>query len=275
MPTNVVCGTPSLLGIVATITTHAAMTITYHWRMVDNRTVVTPDQTLTFSEAGTQTLHADPYYVDCGTNFIAYIVITAPTYWSAGIYYSITPSPSTPTPTPTLPPQASVTQVTTVINVPELVNCANGMSLESTGNITTDGPATVTYHWETGGSATSTSADTTLVFSSASTQPVVPEDFNVGCGDYFARLVVTSPNSMSAQANVSLSIPTVLPIYDFTTFHAIGTMACGDVANYDWDATACNGESGGCMISRVPLFGKSPAGFLRPDGNTICHMNLP
>jgi hypothetical protein len=158
------------------------------------------------------------------------------------------------------------------------VNCAVVMTVGSVGTITTNGPATVTYHWETGSpAAPQIGPDTTLIFSSASTQSTNNYAFSVGCGDHFARLVVTSPNAISAQANFSPVKPTVLPIYDFSVSHTvIGTMACSEVASYTWSAETGNGESGGYMVSRLtPLFGKSYAGFLRVDGNSICNLNLP
>jgi hypothetical protein len=274
LPVSVTCGGPNAVGIVATITTIGATTVTYHWEMVADQTIVTPNESLTFSTAGTQTVNPGAYSADCGVNHTARIVLTSPNYWSALIYYSIIPSLITPSPTPTAIPQG-VTAVTAVVNVPEFKNCAGIMTVESIGDITTDGPATVSYHWETGGITTNTTPENILVFPSASTLPVNINPFTVGCGNYFARLVVTSPNVMSAQANILLSIPTVLPIYDFTTVQIIGTMSCSDVANYGWDSETGNGESGGYWVSQTPLFGKDHAGFLRYDGNTICGLNLP
>ena len=86
---------------------------------------------------------------------------------------------------------------------------------------------------------------------------------------------MTSPNAISAQADFTLSIPTLLPIYDFNTFGVIGTLSCSEVPNYTWRQEPCNGESGGCWISQTPLFGNAYAGFFRHDGNTICGMNIP
>jgi hypothetical protein len=186
----------------------------------------------------------------------------------------VPPSP-TPTPTETSIPQGKVTEVKAAVKVPEFVNCAGTLNVALLGSITTDGSATVKYHWEIGGTTNNTTAESTLVFPSASTQPANINAYALNCGNYFARLVVTSPNAVSAQADFSLSIPTVLPIYDFNTFGVIGTMSCSDVANYSWRQEACNGESGGCWISQTPLFGNNYAGFLRHDGNTICGMNIP
>jgi len=180
-----------------------------------------------------------------------------------------------PTPTATANPQGKVTDVTVNVKVPEFVNCADTLNAELIGTITTDGPATVKYHWEIGGTINNTTAESTLVFPFAATQAAGIPAYPLNCGSYTARLVVTGPNAVSAQADFSLSIPTVLPIYDFNTFSVIGTMGCSEVATYIWRQEACNGESGGCWISQTPLFGKNYAGFLRHDGNTICGMNIP
>jgi len=184
-------------------------------------------------------------------------------------------NPPTPTPTGTVTTQGDVTEVRAAVKVPEFVNCAGTLNVELLGSITANGPATVKYHWEISGTTNQVLAESTLVFSSASTQPANVTAYPLNCGSYAARLVVTSPNAVSAQADFSLSMPTRLPIYDFKTFTVIGTMGCSEVANYTWRQEACNGESGGCWISQTPLFENSYAGFFRHDGNTICELNIP
>ena len=149
------------------------------------------------------------------------------------------------------------------------------MSVDLLGALTSSGPATVTYHWEAGTTTLSSSPEKTLIFTTASIMNADLLAYGVGCGSYTARLVVTSPNSSSAQTNFTLIQPTLLPIYDFTTNKAIGAMACSDYRNYTWVPETGNGESGGFMVSQTPLFEKSPAGFLRVDGNWICNLNLP
>lgn len=278
------CGGPNPVDVSGTITTNGPTTVTFHWEMRGDSNNTTSDESLIFTEAGTLTVREGAYKVDCG-NYSARLVITSPNNLDAITYYSIlasteTPSPTpspTPTPTATVTPQGNVSNVTVAVNVPEFVNCAVIMTVGSVGTITTDGPATVIYHWETGSTTPQIGPDTTLVFSSASTQSTQNYPFSTGCGDHFARLVVTSPNAISAQANFSPIKPTVLPIYDFSAFHTvIGTLACGEVASYTWSAETGNGESGGYMVSRqTPLFGKSYAGFLRVDGNSICNLGLP
>ena len=199
---------------------------------------------------------------------------STPTSTASGVPVTSTPT-ATLTPTSSAAPQGRVIHTNMSIRVPDFVNCAGSMRVDLLGSIMTDGPATVRYHWEISGAASTSTSETTLVVPSASMQTVNLIGFVVNCGHYVARLVITSPNVMSAQADVILSIPTVLPIYDFNTFNVIGTMGCSEVASYNWRQEACNGESGGCWISQTPLFGNNHAGFLRHDGNTICSMNIP
>jgi hypothetical protein len=184
------------------------------------------------------------------------------------------PSHVLPTSTATPVPAGQVTDVKAAVKVPDFVNCAGTLNVDLLGNITTNGPATVKYHWEMSGTVSHSTAEATLIFASASTQPA-NSAHPLSCGSYTARLVVTSPTIVSAQSDFSLSIPNVLPIYDFNTFGVIGTLSCSEVANYAWRQEACNGESGGCWISQTPLFGNPYAGFFRHDGNTICEMNIP
>ena len=180
-----------------------------------------------------------------------------------------------PTPTGTAIPQGTVTNVLATVKVPEFVNCAGTLNVELLGDITTNGPATVKYHWEISGATNNSTAENTLVFSSASTQSANINAYPLNCGSYTVRLVVTSPNAVTAQTDVTLSIPTLLPIYDFKTFGVIGTLGCSEVVNYVWRQEACNGESGGCWISQTPLFGNLYAGFFRHDAITVCGMNIP
>jgi hypothetical protein len=180
-----------------------------------------------------------------------------------------------PSPTATPNPQGNVTDVKAAVKIPDFVNCAGNLNVALLGTITTNGPETVKYHWEISGTVNNTTAETTLDFASASTQSANINAYPLNCGSYVAKLVVTSPDMVLAQADFSLSIPTVLPIYNFNTFGVIGTMACSEVASHTWRQEPCNGESGGCWISQTPLFGNSFSGFFRHDGNTICDMKIP
>jgi len=198
-------------------------------------------------------------------------------FTSEAFHYSISAAPLTPIPSETpVPPLGAVTVVNATANIPPYLSCTSGMSVDLLGEITASGPTSVTYHWEVGenGTVTSTCAENTLNFASAATQ-TVNITAKVWCGSYFARLVVTNPTAISSQADFTLTKPTVLPVYDFNTHKAIGTLACSDVNTHTWDTEPCNGESGGCWISTTPLFGYNRAGFLRYEGNAICNLGLP
>jgi hypothetical protein len=275
-----ICGQPNPVEISGTITTNGPTTVTFHWEMRGDKTNTTSDEVITFSSAGTQNINEGAYKVDCG-NYSARLVVTSPNAFDAITYYSVNPSTVTPSPTSTVTatatPQGSVTNVTAIANLPELVDCLRAVNVDLVGNITTNGPATVKYHWEIGTDATikDTTVENTLSFASASTQAANLPGYGVYCGNNFARLVVTSPNAISAQANFPLTQLTVLPIYNFSTFKLIGTMDCSGFETHTWSQDACNGESGGCWISQTPLFGVAYAGFFRWEGNKICGLGLP
>ena len=113
-----VCGRPNPVNVVATVTTIAATTVTYHWELVADKTVITPDESLTFNAAGTQTVSPAGYSADCGVNYLARIIITSPSYWSAAIYYSVVEPASTPSPTPTPTVTPTVTPTSMPITLP-------------------------------------------------------------------------------------------------------------------------------------------------------------
>ena len=195
-----------------------------------------------------------------------------------------TPVPPTPTPTETPIPAGTVTNTKAMVSIPPYANCAAGsLDVLLVGSITTNGPIDVTYHWEFGkdGAVTGTSAENTVTFTTASTLDV-SATAGVGCGNYFARLLITSPTSTSAQVDFPLADTGLLPAYDFNSgtgsgFELIGSLTCDQVKGdqYTWIAEPCNGESGGCLISTTPLFGRNRAGYLRYQGNRICNLNLP
>ncbi len=262
LPGSVYCMGPNPVDFLGSITTNGPSTVTYHWEIGGDNSATTSDETLAFSAAGTQTIFPGAYKVDCG-NYNVRLVVTSPNNLvSETVPFSVFAP-------------GSATGVTASISVPPYVNCAGTLNADLLGAITTNGASTVTYHWEISGAASYTSPDTILVFGSATTLPAELNDYPMNCGSYTARLVTTNPNVRLSQASVTLSIPSVLPVYNFDTFQVLGTMACSDVASHSWVAETCNGESGGCQASQDPLFGASHAGFLRVDGNTICGLNLP
>jgi photosystem II stability/assembly factor-like uncharacterized protein len=93
-----------------------------------------------------------------------------------------------------------------------LNSCSPGpVHVELTGDIATNGPATVIYHWEImGDSVQGVTPDQSLTFSGAAIQTVTVA-FDLPCGSHAILLRVTSPNVMSGQVNVPLypSAPTI------------------------------------------------------------------
>jgi hypothetical protein len=88
--------------------------------------------------------------------------------------------------------------------------CGGPNPNDFTGSITTNGPTTVIFHWEiwhTGGAKMNTTADQTLVFSSATTLTNNPGSISEDCGKYTVKLVVTSPNNVTAQAQWQVLSP--------------------------------------------------------------------
>ena len=113
---------------------------------------------------------------------------------------------------PVLPvPQALVTdaQITTPATVHGF--CGGPNATYFTGTITTNGPVTVVWHWEIYDTATNTqlnvNANVNLVFTGAGTQTFTSDAYKRDCGSYLTKLVVTSPNSMTAKANWSVVQP--------------------------------------------------------------------
>jgi hypothetical protein len=79
-------------------------------------------------------------------------------------------------------------------------------------SITTNAPATVIYHLEVYNSDKTMLLDqtpnTSLVFTSAATQAFNSGDiYRTGCGSFIIKLIVTAPNSMTAQTTWSVVKP--------------------------------------------------------------------
>lgn len=106
-------------------------------------------------------------------------------------------------------PSASVTKVSIDVE-PDTINAAAcpgaGDPIEFSGTIETNGPTTVTWHFET--EQTGALPTDTIGFDAFGT-----EDFStyytpmLGEGTYWVRLIVTSPNAMQAEAEYEIDCP--------------------------------------------------------------------
>jgi len=104
------------------------------------------------------------------------------------------------------PPTASVTKVTADAVV-AFIACGSSNSATFNGSITTNGPATVTYHWEVSGDDQNTTADETLQFARTGSQTVTANAFSADCGEYTLTLHVTDPNETSVDKAFKIQAP--------------------------------------------------------------------
>ena len=109
-------------------------------------------------------------------------------------------------------PAAQVTNVSiTVPDVTILGHCGGPNATSFKVSITTNGPANVIYHlsiYNGDGSLRNETAPETLSFASADTQTFDPGGaYKTDCGDFYAKVIVTAPNSMSAQVNWTVIEP--------------------------------------------------------------------
>jgi len=79
-------------------------------------------------------------------------------------------------------------------------------------SMTTNGPATVTYHLEVYNAARTIllakSPNATRTFATASSQTFDPgENYKFDCGNFIVELIISSPNSMTAQTSWSVVTP--------------------------------------------------------------------
>lgn len=103
------------------------------------------------------------------------------------------------------PPHVSVTDLRLQVEpVSASIDCnAFPYTFSVRGEMTTNGPAAVTWQWEW--STGEASAPKTLLFAEAGTQAVQNVYQVNGPGDYWARLHVLSPNEMSQQVEFRMS----------------------------------------------------------------------
>ena len=105
------------------------------------------------------------------------------------------------------PPVASVMDVKVDIVVVTFTACGGSNQVTFNGAITTNGPATTTYHWEVSGAAQETTADETLEFTQAGTQNVTAEIVLSDCGEYTATLRITEPNEIFTLKTFNIESP--------------------------------------------------------------------
>jgi hypothetical protein len=115
---------------------------------------------------------------------------------------------------PLLPlPVAMVTDLSVSISPGTTVHgsCGGPNPVSFAVTTTTNGPASVTYHLEIyngDNSLRNKTDDAYLTFASVSTQTFDPGGaYKTDCGDYYIKVIVTSPNSVTAQANWSVVSP--------------------------------------------------------------------
>jgi len=115
---------------------------------------------------------------------------------------------------PLLPmPVATVTGLSVDVAPGTIVHgtCGGPNPVNFAVTMTTDGPATVTYHLEIyngDNSLRNKTDDANISFASASTQTFDPGGaYKTDCGDFYVKVFVTSPNSIAAQVNWSVVSP--------------------------------------------------------------------
>jgi hypothetical protein len=106
-------------------------------------------------------------------------------------------------------PQAQVTKVTVGVD-PTAISVAGCtgpvLPVKISGAIETNGPAAITWHFETqqGGALTT---QTTQFDAFGSTNFSVNYTPTLAAGTYWVRLIVTSPNDMQAEAKYTITCP--------------------------------------------------------------------
>lgn len=103
-------------------------------------------------------------------------------------------------------PTASVTDASADATV-TFTACGGNNDAKFSGSLTSNGPTTVTYHWQVSGDAQYTTPDGTLKFTESGTQKVAPETYSADCGNYTVSLLVTDPNEISAEKAFKIQAP--------------------------------------------------------------------
>ena len=104
------------------------------------------------------------------------------------------------------PPVSSVTAVT-VNAVVTFTACGSANQATFKGTITAVGPITATYHWAVNKDASLTTPDKSIQFTESGTKEVTYDSFSADCGSYAVQLLVTAPNTISAEKLFAIKAP--------------------------------------------------------------------
>ena len=104
------------------------------------------------------------------------------------------------------PPTALVTELT-VDAVVTFVACGSPNEVTFRGSITTNGPATVTYHWEVNGDEHMLMPEESIEFSEAGTQKVTTDMFSADCGEYSVVLQIRNPDEKLTEKPFKIQAP--------------------------------------------------------------------
>jgi hypothetical protein len=182
---------PHTFDLVATITANGPGTATYRWERSDGGASPTQSVTLT----GTGTSMAEPKTgwpcEASGSYWVRVRILTPNEMVSNQVNLSLTCQPF------------AVTNAWVIVN-PKVFTGACPKTFGLVGNITTNGPGTVTYRWErSDGGASPTQ---TYTFESASTFSPFTSWPREASGSYWVRIHIITPNDMvSEQANFTLT----------------------------------------------------------------------
>jgi len=103
-------------------------------------------------------------------------------------------------------PEALVTNATVDVAV-KFTACGNTNDVTFNGSVKTNGPTTLTYHWEVSGDAQETISEKTIELSEAGTHKFSAETFDADCGNYLVKLLITSPDEVSADKEFKIQAP--------------------------------------------------------------------
>jgi hypothetical protein len=103
-------------------------------------------------------------------------------------------------------PEALITNVTADAVV-TFTACGGTNEVALSGSATTNGPTTVTYHWEVRGDAQHSTSDETITITEMGTHELPLEIYAADCGNYTLRLLITSPDEVSVDKAFNIQAP--------------------------------------------------------------------